>query len=222
MWRPVLEALSDQIHAVVPDLPGHGAHSGRPYVSHDRAVDELVDLLRETTQKSAIVVGFSLGAQLAIRLAADRRAHVDEVVVVSAETRPAPLPAFTLWMLGVAAPLARRAWFARAQARQLRVPDELFEHYLRDSRQISRETLRASIGDNMHFTLPAGWSSFDGAATVIVGEKERTLMRESAQHTHEALPGSTLMVVPGASHDIPFTRPDVIADAVRDAVAHKA
>lgn len=215
MWKPVLTALDGGVRAIVPDLPGHGRSADEPYVSHDHAIALLTDLIEQTAPAGLTVVGFSLGAQLAIRLASTPGVPIEAAVIVSAETHPAPMPGLTLWLLGVSAPLARQEWFAKAQAKQLGVPDELFADYLRDSRAISRDTLVNSVGENIRFDLPAVWSEFRGAATVMVGERERRLMLESARHTHDSLPGSELRIVPGTAHDLPLTRPDAVAEAIR-------
>ncbi len=215
MWNPVLKALDGSVRAIVPDLPGHGASADEPYVSHDHAIAQLTDLIEQTAPAGLTVVGFSLGAQLAIRLAAASDLPIEGAVIISAETHPAPMQALTLWMLGVSAPLARQEWFAKAQAKQLGIPDELFADYLRDSRAISRDTLVTSVGENIRFELPEGWSDFRGSATVMAGERERRLMLESARHTHDRLSGSELRIVPRAAHDLPLTRPDAVAAAIR-------
>src|SRR5699024_10748670 len=125
-----------------------------------------------------LVVGFSVGAQLAIRLASEHPELVHGAVIVSGEARPAPLPRTTLAMLKRAAPLGRLAWFARLQAKQLSVPRELLGNYVRDSSRLSTDTLLAIVGANIHFTLPAAWSAFGGGTTVMVGARERALMQD--------------------------------------------
>lgn len=215
MWQPVLNLLAGSCRTVVPDLPGHGQSRATDYVSHEDALAQLVGLLRDLAPSGALVVGFSLGAQLAIRLASEHPELVRGAVIVSAEARPVPMQRSTLAALKWAAPLARIERFARLQAKQLSVPKELLEDYVRDSRQLSTGTLLASVGANIRFTLPEGWSAFTGGTTVMVGAKERNLMQDSARMIHHAHPGSRLVVAPAAAHDIPFTRPDLLAEEIR-------
>lgn len=215
MWRPTLAQLGSGVRAIVPDLPGHGRSVELPYRSHPDTCAALVDLLERRAPEGAIVVGFSLGAQLAILLASNRPDLVRGVVVVSAETEPAPLPRLTLALLAATAPLARQDWFGRLQAKELAIPDELLADYLRDSARVSRQTLMASVGENLRFTLPPAWSEFTGPALVLVGEQERRLMHRSARRTHDALPGSALQTVAGCRHGIPLEQPRLLADAIR-------
>ncbi len=83
---------------------------------------------------------------------------------------------------------AKREWFARAQARQLFVPDELLDEYLQASGTISRETLLRSVEENLRFAPPDTWRSYPGAASILVGAKERSLMKRSAALLHASLP----------------------------------
>lgn len=214
MWQPVLDGLPRGVRTIVPDLPGHGRSQSSEYESHDTTIAELVVLLRENTPRGVLVVGFSLGAQLALRLAAEQPELVRHAILVSGEAKPAPLQGLTLWLLRGAYPLARREWFARLQAKQLSVPECLMNEYLRDSREISRTTLLASVGENIGFRLPGALREFKGETRVVVGEKERLLMRESAQLIHESSRNSRLLVVTGAAHDIPFTRPEVLVEMI--------
>src|SRR5690606_5780002 len=122
MWRPVLEALRTPVRALVPDLPGHGAGASVDYRSHDETAAELERLLEDRAPAGATVVGFSLGGQLAVLLAARRPELVADAVVVSAQAKSIVMPQLTLAMLAAAAPLAKWRRFARLQAKELFVP----------------------------------------------------------------------------------------------------
>lgn len=215
MWRPTLELLDRTVQAIVPDLPGFGLSAQRSYVSHDLAVNALSTMIEQRASEGAHVVGFSLGAQLAILLAAEHPSLVRSVVVVSGETKPAPFSRLTMRLVAASAPLARQRWFAKAQAAQLGIPSDLLDEYLLDSAATTRETLVASVGENIRFTIPPGWRAYPGRVAVLVGEKERALMHDSAHLTADALSGCSVRIVEGVGHDIPFSRPDVLAAVVR-------
>jgi len=190
---------------LVPDLPGHGRSAHEPYVSHARTTAELSRILVDEG-RPATVVGFSLGAQLAVQLAAQHPDLVDRVVVVSAQAVPMRATGPTLALLGATAGLARQEWFARLQARELFIPDELMADYVQTSAGISRKTLLRSVEENLRFVPPARWQRFPGAASVLVGAKEKTLMKRSATALHTALAHSTMEVVDGCGHGIPLQR----------------
>jgi pimeloyl-ACP methyl ester carboxylesterase len=214
MWDSLRKRLEPDHRVLVPDLPGHGSSSDEPYRSHAQTTESLAALVAAEVSEPVAVVGFSLGAQLTILLAADHADLIRSAMVVSAQARPAAFTGVTLRALSAAAPLARRRWFARLQARELFIPPDLLEDYIETSASITRPTLVAAVGENMRFRLPEGWSRFSGHALVMVGGRERALMRESASIIHAALPTSEREVVAGCGHGIPLQRPDWFGDRV--------
>lgn len=216
MWNSLRSSLESKCKVLVPDLPGHGQSSDEPYRSHADTVDALSQVLSYGDSTPAAVIGFSLGAQLTIELASKYPELVDRAMVVSAQAKAMPFTGLTLRALGVAAPLARNRRFARMQARELLVPPELMEDYIDTSAHITKATLLAAVGDNLRFELPAAWSGFRGQALVMVGRRERALMRDSAAAIHTALPGSEIEIIDGCGHGIPLERPDWFNGRVAD------
>ncbi|MFK4730333.1 alpha/beta hydrolase [Agromyces mediolanus] len=215
MWDRVVDRLQGDHRLLVPDLPGHDRSAAEDYVSHDRTVEELLQLLRDRAHGPVAVAGFSLGAQLAVLLAARAPELVDRVVVLSAQAIPTPAPGLTLALLGATAGLAKLQWFARLQAAELFVPAESFDDYLRTSRGISRRTLLAAVGENIRFTVPDGWSAYPGAALVMAGGRERGVMRASAERLAAAAGRGALEIVPDAGHGLPLQDPELVADRLR-------
>ncbi|SDR68488.1 alpha/beta fold hydrolase [Agrococcus carbonis] len=220
MWRPTIAALARPVRTIVPDLPGHGRSASADYRSHAETVDALERELERRAPGGATVVGFSLGAQLTVLLAARRPDLVTDAVVVSAQAKPIAMASLTLGMLAAAAPLARWQRFARLQAKELFVPEALVPEYLADSARITRATLVASVGENLRFTPPAGWGEGTAPALVAVGARERSLMRRSAEVLHEARPSSELRVIEGVGHGLPLQRPDLMAALLDARLGH--
>ncbi len=214
MWDLLRRSLEPKHQVLVPDLPGHGRSAEEPYRSHADTVETLAEMLSRQVQRPVAVIGFSLGAQLAVQLAASRPDLVDRVLVISAQAKSMPFTQLTLQALGIASPLVRRRWFAKLQARELFVPPGLMEQYIRTSAGISRSTMVGAVGENLRFQIPDGWSRFPGDALIMVGDRERFLMRRSAEALHEALPGSELDVVDGCGHGIPFQKQEWFAQRV--------
>jgi pimeloyl-ACP methyl ester carboxylesterase len=208
MWDSLRARLETSHTLLIPDLPGHGHSADEPYVSHAETIATLSRRLNgAVVGRPVTVIGFSLGAQLAIQLASEHPELVSDAVIVSAQAKATPFTDLTLAALGVSAPLARQEWFARLQARSLFVPPSLMEDYVSTSAGITKATLLAAVRENLRFELPARWSEFPGRALVIAGRRERRLMRDSADAIHAALPGSELTIVDGCGHGIPLQRP---------------
>ncbi len=171
-------------------------------MSHEETVAALVPLLEQETQP-ATVVGFSLGAQLAVLLAARRPDLVADAVVISAQAEPLRAVGPTLALLRLTAGLARNERFARLQARELFIPDALLPRYLETSAAISRTTLLRAVEENLRFTPPPAWRAHPGTALILVGAEEKPMMRRSAALLDRVHPRSTLEVAEGCGHGIP-------------------
>src|SRR5580765_1483754 len=81
-WTLVAPPLAERFRVVVPDLPGHGGSSAlpAPVEALDPYADRVASLLGEPT----VLVGHSLGAVVALRLAARRPELVRGVVLAGA------------------------------------------------------------------------------------------------------------------------------------------
>lgn len=214
MWEPMRTHLPTGRRLIVPDLPGHGRSADQDYESHDATIDQLVRVIRRE-RRPVHVVGFSLGAQLAVLLAARHPDLVDHVVVISAQTVPLRAPGLMVSLLHASAGLAKKEWFARMQASALFVPDELMTDYVRTSASISRTTLVNSVRENIAFTVPESWESCARPALILVGAREKPLMKRSASVLHDRLPSSTIEMVDDCGHGIPLQRPEWLAQRIR-------
>ncbi|OXM56168.1 alpha/beta hydrolase [Amycolatopsis thailandensis] len=215
MWNPLRRFLPPAWEVIVPDLPGHGGSAGEPFIAQERTTLDLRSYLEAEVGKPCAVVGFSFGAQIAVQLASRAPDLVSHVAVISAQAKPSRFPKLTLGLLAAAAPLARRPGFARSQAKQLFVPDDLLEDYVRTSSRLTTRTLVRVVEDNIRFTVPSGWPAFGGSALVLAGQNERGFMKESARALHQALPTSDLAIVDDCGHGIPLQRPEWLADRLR-------
>lgn len=215
MWRPLIEQMSPGYRLLVPDLPGHDRSAHADYESHERTIEALVEALEYRQVRPVAVVGFSLGAQLAVLLAVRRPDLVSHVGIISAQAEPSRWPNATLALLRTAAPLAKREWFARAQAKELFIPPTLFPDYLRTTQNLSTRTLLASVGENIRFTIPPTWASYAGRTLVLVGERERAIMARSAHHLTRYRADGEPETIAECGHGVPLQKPHWLADRLQ-------
>jgi pimeloyl-ACP methyl ester carboxylesterase len=81
-WTLMAPLLADRCRAIVPDLPGHGGSSALP--GPPLQVDPYADRLAEVLDEPTVVVGHSLGAVVALRLAVRRPELVRGLVLAGA------------------------------------------------------------------------------------------------------------------------------------------
>ncbi|WP_285761647.1 alpha/beta fold hydrolase [Nocardiopsis ansamitocini] len=216
MWEHQRAHFSADHHVLVPDLPGHGRSAEQAYTSNRAAAEALAELIAQRTDGGrASVVGFSIGAQVTIELVSRFPHLVNSAVIVSALARPVRVGPLLPGLMAVTAPLARNRLFARAQARALRLPDERFEDYFRDSRAMSRPTLAAIGRENFSFRIPEEWDVQHVPSLIMAGDREPKALLDSVRELHRRAADSELYVAPGLGHGIPLQTPDDFNARVR-------
>lgn len=110
-WGRLATTLAEHYRVVAPDLPGHGrtATPGEPSrATIERTADDLATILAGRGWGPAAVIGYSLGARVALRLAIEHPAAVRRLVLESPSA-------------GLASEAERAARRAADEARALRL-----------------------------------------------------------------------------------------------------
>lgn len=222
-WSEHLPALERRFDAIALDLPGHGGRSGA------RSVEDTARMLAKLAQSGPIhVLGYSLGARIALRLAIEFPWAVDRLVLESpsagiaderereARRRADEAQADEIERDGVEAFIDRwernqvfashSALDAEAAARQRAIrlaqsPNGLAES-LRLAGQGAMEPLHDRLGEVRAPTL------------VIAGELDPA--RARAELVARGIPNARLEVIDGAGHTPHLERPGAFLPLVLD------
>lgn len=179
----------DQIHyfkhyyCITIDLPecGHSKNT-EPFSIHLSA-KEVNQLIKDIANgKEVVVVGFSLGAQVAIELLCMEPTFYQYAIINSALVRPQPLyekmikPSIKLTF-----PLVKNKYFARFQAKTLYINEQFFEKYYKETTEMKSDTLIRILEENLSFKLLENFHEVKTKILVTVGEKENSMMKKSAK-----------------------------------------
>ncbi|MDQ1324847.1 MAG: 2-succinyl-6-hydroxy-2,4-cyclohexadiene-carboxylate synthase, partial [Chloroflexota bacterium] len=85
-WAEHIDALAEQFRVIAPDLPGHGRTpaTGDPAaMTVEATADALAALLDRVGEAPAHVLGYSMGARVALRLAVEHPEAVSRLVLES-------------------------------------------------------------------------------------------------------------------------------------------
>lgn len=235
-WREVMPALAERHTVLAPDLLGHG-ESAKPRGDYSLGAfaSGVRDLMVALGIEHATVVGHSLGGGIALQFAYQFPQRCERLVLVSSGglgkevsilLRAVGLPGAELVMpiiLHRAIPDLLEAITAKLGRGRLRMGVRgreiwrsyrgltevrgrlAFIHTIRSVVDVSGQ--RVSARDRLYLA--------SGVPTLIIwGDQDRIIPVEHAYAAHELMPGSELVVVPGAGHFVPFETPEPFLEAL--------
>ncbi|HWA00598.1 MAG TPA: alpha/beta hydrolase [Caulobacterales bacterium] len=236
LWRPLAEPLRDDHRVIAFDRPGYG-HSGRPRRGAESLALQAAmaaDVLAATGDGPAIVVGHSLGAAVALRLALDSPHLVEGLVLIAPASHP--YPGQNVWWARLAAtPLAGHLFahavvpWAGPLAAQRGIavnfhPASAPHGYYEDAGvglAFRPRAFRASacdvIATKREFATQAPlYPEIMAPAIIITAEKDKVVSpKRHARGLARDLPASELVIAPDAGHMPHRLRTDLVLAAIR-------
>ncbi|MER6716149.1 MULTISPECIES: alpha/beta hydrolase [unclassified Streptomyces] len=220
----LVKEFADRHTVILPDYAGSGdtVDDGSP-LTLEQLADQVLGAADEATDEPVDVVGFSLGALVAVMAAARRPERVRRLVLVAGWARNDDLRkrlGFTLWR------------------RLADLDPELYSHYISlllftpgFLADLDAETFDAAVGGaevnegtlrqielgldaDIRELLPA-----IGVPTLVVGCRHDQLVPvDHSRELHEAIPRSTYLEIE-SGHLVPAEAPDELVDAIRNFLA---
>jgi pimeloyl-ACP methyl ester carboxylesterase len=220
-WDPVVERMQQyqKYHCLVPDLPQFGQSYHQGPFEMGRAATAVGELIRcRVGTGLAHVVGYSLGAQVAVQLLATEPKLVDRAVLCGPliNTMQMPYVRLTQLLLGL---LARNKWYRGAEnrrriARDAGIPANKIDDYREDVRLITGPQFANIVEASAGFTLPDGLDKSDSPALFLTGAEETQLVRRAAAALAQRMPNGVDRVAIGMDHDWPLRHPDLFSRTV--------
>lgn len=217
MWEDQVHYFN-HYHCITVDLPecGNNKNIG-PFSIHSSA-KEVNQLVKDKANgKTVIIVGFSLGAQVAIELLCMEPTFYPYAVINSALVRPNVFykkmikPSIKLTF-----PLVKNKYFARLQAKILYIDDRFFEKYYFETTEMKSDTLIRILEENLSFQLPEHFQKVKTKILVTVGEKENGMMKKSAKDLILANNNCTGIVFLNIGHGAPLANPKLFNQTIDD------
>ncbi|MEV5982161.1 alpha/beta hydrolase [Streptomyces sp. NPDC052114] len=212
-WSTQVAALREDFRVAAVDLPGHGAHSARPW-SLNSATEIIADAVDELGCGPALIVGHSLGGYASLEFARCRPELLRGLVLAGASVSTRGPWAKPYRAVASLVPHVPETRLTRWNDRLLR-------------RLYPPEVVDATIDAGYAFhTLPVAWGEvlgrFDAgamrhvAAPVLIlnGEKDR-VFRSGEGAFARAHPNARVELIPRARHLANFDDPEAFTDAVR-------
>lgn len=216
MWRPQLARFGADRRVIAPDLRGYGGSTGA-VADWAAFADDLAGLLDVLRVPRAVVVGLSMGGQIALEL---HRRHPDRVAgLLLADTTAAgePDPAVRL---AAAARLLREGMDPYAVEVLYGMvspssPPAVAEHVLAMMRDTDPAGAAAAQRARAHRPDYRGsLATITVPATVVVGTEDAFTPVSDARVIADGIPGAELVVVERAAHMPNLERPEVFNAAL--------
>lgn len=217
MWDKQVQYFSDY-HCVVPDLVNDESdHNGLDFSVNDRA-NVLLDLITEKSNgKTVIIVGFSLGAQIALQMVSLKPQLIDYAIINSALVRPQPIIKRLIKpIVKLTFALIKNELFAKIQAKALYIDHEYFDLYYQETSKMKKDTLIRILLENMSFRIPEYFSQVPCKVLVTVGEKEKRMMKNSAIDIVNGNPNCQGVILPNIGHGVSLAMPDFFNQIVEN------
>lgn len=217
MWDKQVQYFSGY-HCVVPDLVNDESnHNELDFSIHERA-NVLLDLITEKAKgKTVIIVGFSLGAQIALQMVSLKPQVIDYAIINSALVRPQPIIKRLIKpLVKLTSPLIKNELFAKIQAKALYINHEYFDLYYQETSKMKKDTLIKILLENMSFRIPENFSQVTCRVLVTVGEKEKRMMKKSAVDIVNSNPNCRGVILPRIGHGVSLAMPDFFNQIVEN------
>jgi pimeloyl-ACP methyl ester carboxylesterase len=210
MWESQMIYFRDY-RVIVPDLPGHGRSEAVPFLSiHNAALKVMADIHELIGTEKIILIGFSLGAQIAVEILSHWPDRVDSAVIISPLVKPLKYKKLALAVSKMSFGLIKSRFFSRLQAKSLFIPKCQFQRYYEDSNLITRDNLIRMLVANMSYTIPESFPHAAVRTLVMAGGREKKFMIESITDLAHMNRNCTGYQLPGMKHGLPFIAPDLL------------
>ncbi|MBC7940004.1 MAG: alpha/beta hydrolase [Chitinophagaceae bacterium] len=218
-WQPVAAILQSHHRCVMPDLRGFG-DSAVPTtpMTLDQVATDIIELLHTMGIGRHVLVGHSMGAKIALAVAARKPAGLRALVLL-APSPPSPEPMAD----SARAQLLQRHTdpAAAEQATRLlvgaRVSREVFDQIVHDRVRCSAAAWRWWLASASREDIGSRVMSVDLPTLVLSGALDDVIPGALVEsEVSRRLLHATTLHLPGCGHLLPLEAPDVVARHIRD------
>lgn len=199
--REAAELLQSRFHVIIPILDGHSG-SDRDFTTIEDNAAEIIGYIDENFGGSVkLVCGLSLGGQILTEMLSQRGDICEYAVIESALVIPMKMTHLLVGpMLDMSYGLIKKKWFSKLQFRELKIKEELYEEYYRDSCAVTKENMTAFLKANSCYTAKGSLRKTSAKVFIFAGQREQRKILLSAKRLNNMISGSSLRIFKGYYH----------------------
>ncbi len=195
-------SLSEKYHIIVPHIMGFGDNTDRVFMT-DECIRELADYIKSINKK-VILVGFSLGAQLAFRLVSEYEELFESAIIVSP------------WLIKNESELAQADIMNKKQLRQLQnkfmcriigtmngLPPKACKEFIAQMQNVKEETIHNIVYNGITIDSVPKFADVSIPVIALAGRKEQNDILNSIRKMAEININCRFEIWDKAAHNIP-------------------
>ncbi|MBQ8281044.1 MAG: alpha/beta fold hydrolase [Lachnospiraceae bacterium] len=195
-------SLSKEYHIVVPHIMGFGENTERVFQT-DECIKELVDYIK-TLNKKVMLVGFSLGAQLAFKLVAEYEELFESAIIVSP------------WLIKEEPYLSKILEVNLKQLKQLKnkficsligmmngLPTKQRKEFVLQMQNVKEETIRNIVYNGITIESVPEFANVTIPVIALAGKKEQKEVHDGVRKMSEMSANCRYEIWDKAGHNIP-------------------
>ena len=195
--------LQERYHLVVPHITGYGKETASTYTT-EKVLEDILELLK-TFNNKVTLVGFSLGAQLAVVLASEHQELFNHVIAISPWIiKEEAFVNKMLKMNTTSYKMLKKRWGARFMGRTSGLnkaqADELAEY----CQKLQEQTLINSVDNKIDIRDYPQFADVKIPVLALAGVKEPQIVKDSIKAMADMNPNCTQEVWKKAAHNIPI------------------
>lgn len=194
--------LSDRYRIIVPHIMGFGDEAGRTFET-EACIKELAEYIKGLDKK-VLLVGFSLGAQLAFKLVSEYEELFYAAIIVSPwldkdRTRVQEI----MRMNEKQYASFKKKWLCGLIGMMNGLPPKQRKEFVEQMQNVKLDTIRNSVDNGISFSSVPSFAEVSVPITALAGGKEQRDVTESVKKMSELNPNCKYEIWEKAAHNIP-------------------
>ena len=222
-YRDEVKKLQNSFHVIIPILDGH-SDSDRNFTSIEDNAQEIINyIINKCNGHIHLIGGLSLGGQILLEILSRKNDICDFAIIESALAMPMKAtqkmikPAFSM-----SYGLISKKWFSKMQFNSLGIRKDLYEDYYRDTCKITKENMIAFMEANSKYKIKDTLQDTKAKVLIVVGDKERPIMKKSASLIKEKIGASRIKIIPNYSHgELSINNPDRYVSIINELITNR-
>ena len=233
-WDDVAPYLTEYGRVLALDFRGHGRSQWASQYGLAAHLDDLITFVRDHLRKRVMLVGHSMGGEIAMRVAEGHPELLNGLVVADAPSSGLPLKTRLIWRWKRRNQAGPRPEFPTREALIARfrlsppghnlTPQALAALALKGAEQLPNGNWAFRFDPNTRKLSP-GWrlprcriQNIRMPVLIIRGEHSGLVTERQARQMQRRIPGSQLKTIPSAYHHVSLDNPDATAAAIGEFV----